>query len=60
MANTTGKNSGPDVQLVSVYLPREVFEQLLQRAEKERRKLSPMAAILIEDALKGIAPEQTA
>lgn len=37
---------------VSVYLSDEVKTQLMQLAQRERRSLSEMAVILIEDGIK--------
>lgn len=33
-------------------MPNEVYNKVIELAKKEKRKKSPMAAILIEDGLK--------
>ena len=40
-------------------MPDEVYDQVIDLANKEKRKKSPMAAMLIEDGLKLIGNEIT-
>jgi hypothetical protein len=37
---------------VAVYLPNEVYQVLKIRAEKERRSISAMTALILEENLK--------
>ena len=37
---------------ITVIMPDEVYAKVIALAKKEKRKKSPMAAILIEDGLK--------
>lgn len=37
---------------ITVIMPDEVYDKVIALAKKEKRKKSPMAAMLIEDGLK--------
>ena len=37
---------------ITVIMPDEVYNKVIELAKKEKRKKSPMAAMLIEDGLK--------
>lgn len=37
---------------ITVIMPNEVYDKVIALAKKEKRKKSPMAAMLIEDGLK--------
>lgn len=37
---------------ITVIMPDEVYDKVIALAKKEKRKKSPMAAILIEDGLR--------
>lgn len=41
---------------ITVIMPDEVYKKVIALAKKEKRKKSPMAAILIEDGLKLAEP----
>jgi hypothetical protein len=54
MTNATQKRTPPPK--VSVYLSNEVKTQLMALAQRERRSMSEMAVILIEDGLVRFDP----
>jgi predicted transcriptional regulator len=41
---------------ITVIMPDEVYDKVIELAKKEKRKKSPMAAMLIEDGLKLALP----
>ena len=41
---------------ITVIMPDEVYDKVIDLAKKEKRKKSPMAAMLIEDGLKMSEP----
>ena len=41
---------------ITVIMPDEVYAKVIALAKKEKRKKSPMAAMLIEDGLKLVEP----
>lgn len=43
---------------ITVIMPDEVNEQVIQLAKREKRSKSAMAALLIEDGLKLVNPEK--
>jgi hypothetical protein len=40
-----------DKPQVTVYIPKELYPALVEKAEREERALSPMIAILVREAL---------
>lgn len=45
---------------ITVIMPDEIYAKVIALAKKEKRKKSPMAAMLIEDGLKLIVKEDNA
>ena len=45
---------------ITVIMPDEVYDRVIALSKKEKRKKSPMAAMLIEDGLKLIVKEDNA
>lgn len=44
---------------ITVIMPDEVYDKVIDLAKKEKRKKSPMVAMLIEDGLKLVKNNKT-